>query len=48
MVVLSSDNIQFIHEFTCLLIQIKTINISFICMLSFFECISLISCNFKL
>ena len=45
---LVDDNMNFIHEFTRLLMQIKALNILFECILSYFECISIISCNFRL
>ena len=48
MLCLCVDNIQFIHEFICLLIQFKALNILFVCMLSYFECISITLCNFML
>ena len=36
------DNIQFIHEFTWLLMEIKALDAPFVCMLSYFNCISII------
>ena len=43
----NNDNMQFIHKFTCLLMQIKALNISLVCMFSYFEYISIILYNFK-
>ena len=37
------DNMQFIHEFTWSLVQIKAQIIPLLCMLSYFESISIIS-----
>ena len=42
------DNIQFIYEFTWLLMKFKAFKILFVCMLSYFECISIILCSFML
>ena len=45
---LLADNMQFLHEFTGLLMQFKALNILFVCMLSYFKYVSVILCNFIL
>ena len=43
-----TDDIQFMHELTWLPMQFKALNILFVCMLSYFECIFIILYNFSL
>ena len=35
--IVTCDNMQFVDEFTWLLMQIKALNIPFVCMLSYFN-----------
>ena len=43
-----TDNMQFVHEFTGLLMLFKALNTLFVCMLQYFKYIYIILCNFML